>query len=287
MKISIIVPFYRAGKYIEDCIQALLTQDFPSDLYEIIMVNNNSPDQSAEIVKRYPRIRLLSQSRQGSYAARNLGIAEATGDIIAFTDSDCVPAVDWLRNISKAMLQPHVGIVLGIREFPVHSTSLTLLSCYVRVKDAYMLSSHDKDLFFGYTNNMAVKKPLLEELGPFMELSRGADTIFVRQAVDAYGCNLIHYTPDVRVRHMEMTGVFRFYQKTFTYGWSNRHNQRYVSFRPLTYTEKFHIFIKTVKRHQFTILQSVYLLFLLLIGDFCQKFGRGRAVLSPNSPVPG
>ncbi|MDX9746366.1 MAG: glycosyltransferase [Syntrophales bacterium] len=70
MKISIIVPFYRAGKYIEDCIQALLTQDFPSDLYEIIMVNNNSPDQSAEIVKRYPRIRLLSQSKQKNTTPR-------------------------------------------------------------------------------------------------------------------------------------------------------------------------------------------------------------------------
>ncbi len=287
MKISVVVPFYKAEKYIEDCIRALLSQDLPPDLYEIIMVDNNSPDHSAEIVSRYPRIRLLSQSKQGSYAARNRGIAEATGDVIAFTDPDCVPAMDWLNNISQAMLRPHVGIVLGIRELPVHSPALALLSGYENVKDAYVFSSHHKDLFFGYTNNMAVKRPLLEELGPFVELSRGADTIFVRQAIDAYGCNLIYYTPDVRVRHMEMTSVFTFYQKIFTYGRSNKRNRNFMSFRPLTHTEKMHIFKETAKREQLTMLQSGYLLCLLFIGDFCQKLGRGRAILSPNSHIPG
>lgn len=280
MKFSIIVPFYKAGKFIEGCIQALLSQNVPPHLYEVIMVDNNTPDNSAEIVRRYPRIRLLSQQKQGSYAARNRGLEEATGEIIVFTDPDCVPSVDWLQNISRAMLSPDVGIVLGIRELPVHSSALSLLSVYENTKDAYVFSGHHKDLYFGYTNNMAVKRLLFEELGPFKELYRGADTIFLRQAVEAYGCSLVCYAPDVRVRHMEMTSILTFYQKILTYGHSNKRNKDFMSFRPLTHAEKFQIFRKTVAIGNFTLLQAAGLLGLLAVGNACQLLGRCRAILS-------
>lgn len=280
MNFSVIVPFYKAEKYIEGCIQALLSQNVPPHLYEVIMVDNNSPDNSAQIVRRYPRIRLLSQQKQGSYAARNRGLEEATGEIIAFTDPDCVPSVDWLQNISKTMLNPDVGIVLGIRELPVHSPALSLLSAYENTKDTYVFSGKHKDLYFGYTNNMAVKRPLFKELGPFKELSRGADTIFLRQAVDAYDCGLVCYAPDVRVRHMEMTSILNFYQKILTYGHSNKRNKDFMSFRPLTKGEKIQIFRKTVAQENFTLLQSIGLLCLLVVGNGCQLLGRCRAILS-------
>ena len=65
MDISVIVPFYNEEGYVEQCVQALLSQDYPKERYEVILVDNNSSDRSAEIVRRYPGIKLLSEGLQG------------------------------------------------------------------------------------------------------------------------------------------------------------------------------------------------------------------------------
>ena len=78
VKISVVVPVYNAETYIEDCIRALLSQNYPVDNYEIIMIDNNSKDGSPEIIKRYPGIKYQKRDKQGSYAARNRGILQAT-----------------------------------------------------------------------------------------------------------------------------------------------------------------------------------------------------------------
>src|SRR3990167_5093364 len=109
--ISVIVPFHNAEKHIEQCITALLSQSFPSSFYEIIMVDNNSTDNSIKVIMKYPQIKLLSEKKQGSYAARNRGVAESKGSVIAFTDSDCIPVPEWLgRNLSSPRL-PRGGII--------------------------------------------------------------------------------------------------------------------------------------------------------------------------------
>src|SRR5947199_3998475 len=74
MDISVIVPFYNEEGYVEQCVQALLSQDYPKERYEVILVDNNSSDRSAEIVRRYPGIKLLSEGLQGDFAARNRGL---------------------------------------------------------------------------------------------------------------------------------------------------------------------------------------------------------------------
>ena len=111
MDISVIVPFYNEEGYLARCAQALLAQDYPKERYEVIMVDNNSSDGSAEIVRRYPGIKLLSEGLQGDFAARNRGLAAAKGNLLAFTDSNCAPEKDWLRGIAAAMLDPSLGSV--------------------------------------------------------------------------------------------------------------------------------------------------------------------------------
>ncbi len=93
--ISVIVLFYNAERYIAGCIEGLLSQSYPLEQYEILMVDNNSMDASAKIVKKYTCIKLVSEGKQGAYAARNRGLQEAKGGIIVFTDPDCVPFSNW------------------------------------------------------------------------------------------------------------------------------------------------------------------------------------------------
>ena len=103
MDISVVVPIYNTASYIEYCIDALESQDYPHNSYEIIMIDNNSTDGSDAIVTRHPSIKLLREARQGSYAARNRGLSEAAAPITAFTDSDCAPEQGWLRRIMDGM----------------------------------------------------------------------------------------------------------------------------------------------------------------------------------------
>jgi glycosyltransferase involved in cell wall biosynthesis len=279
MKLSVVVPFYNAEKYIEDCIRALLSQNFPENDYEIIMVDNNSSDNSAEIVARYPLIHLLSEDKQGAYAARNRGISEAKGEIIAFTDPDCLPSADWLQNIDRAMHCPDVGIVLGSRKFSHNFWALPLLAAYEKEKDIYIFSSHNKEMYFGYTNNMAVKRTLFEKLGLFFELLHGADTVFVHHAVDAFGCDIVCYSPEIIVLHMEITGILIFYLKVYAYGKNNKINSDLMTYRPLSNAEKLQIFAKTVAKTKLSIRHSVLLLCLLAVGNTCQILGRTGGIL--------
>jgi len=96
---SIVVPVFNAGDTIEALLQSLLTLNYPRERYEIIVVDNNSQDDTPQRVQHYPVRLLYEPDIQSSYAARNRGISAAEGDVIAFTDADCVAHPNWLRNL--------------------------------------------------------------------------------------------------------------------------------------------------------------------------------------------
>ncbi|MFC1852907.1 glycosyltransferase family A protein [candidate division CSSED10-310 bacterium] len=117
VQMSVIVPFQNAEKYIESCINSLLCQDYSNKDYEIIFIDNNSTDRSAMIVGQYDMIKLLNESSPGSYAARNLGIKSARGNIIAFTDADCLPCEGWLSGLEQVLSTSPVLLVQGGQRF--------------------------------------------------------------------------------------------------------------------------------------------------------------------------
>ena len=100
--ISVVVPVLNGQATIKDCVKSLLSQSYPSARYEIIIVDNGSTDRTIRILNSCQNsLRLLRETKKGSYAARNTGISCAAGSIIAFTDSDCIADKDWLIHISK------------------------------------------------------------------------------------------------------------------------------------------------------------------------------------------
>lgn len=101
-KVSVVVPVYNAESTLEQCIEALRGQDYPETHREIIMVDDNSTDRSAEIVQAYGDIRYVKESHQGPAAARNRGAAAASHGLLVFTDSDCLPDRTWLRTLVAA-----------------------------------------------------------------------------------------------------------------------------------------------------------------------------------------
>jgi glycosyltransferase involved in cell wall biosynthesis len=271
--ISVVVPVYNTEAHLEACIAGLLGQQF-SGACEYILVDNNSTDRSAEIVKRYPAIRLLSQPKQGSYAARNLGLSEARGQIVAFTDSDCVPRPDWLERITHAMQNPEAGIILGRREFQAPSRQVTSLAAYEAHKARYILSGADREVFFGYTNNMAVRKSLLEAVGPFVELGRGGDVVFVRRSVDRFSTRIVRYSPDVVIRHQEITSVWKWYRKMYIYGRSFQNYRKIVAARPLSNAQRMEVLNEMMSVSKLSWLRSAELLAILGGGVISWQLGR-------------
>jgi GT2 family glycosyltransferase len=97
-KVSVIVCVYNGERTIDDCLASLEKLNYPN--YEVIVVNDGSTDRTLQIAQKYDYIYyLIDQENQGLSAARNVGIRAARGDIIAFTDADCVADEDWLTHL--------------------------------------------------------------------------------------------------------------------------------------------------------------------------------------------
>ena len=98
--ISVVIPTYNAERTIDSCLDALLQQSVERDCYEIIVVDDGSTDATPAIVASYPSVRLIRQANAGPAVARNRGAQEARGEILLFTDADCVPALDWIERMT-------------------------------------------------------------------------------------------------------------------------------------------------------------------------------------------
>ncbi|WP_407354116.1 glycosyltransferase [Luteimonas sp. R10] len=102
-KISVIIPVFNDAAGAMRCLDAISTQSYPMHLIQAVLVDNEST-HPVHITNTYPFTFLLKRcTTPGSYAARNVGVAMSDGDIIVFTDADCVPMSDWLSNGVKAL----------------------------------------------------------------------------------------------------------------------------------------------------------------------------------------
>jgi len=102
--VSIVVPVYNRSQMLGQCLYTLCRQSYPKERYEIIIVDDGSTDDSAEIAQSIGRewagsLRVIQQENHGPSSARNAGIFASQADYIAFTDSDCIPDLDWLRSL--------------------------------------------------------------------------------------------------------------------------------------------------------------------------------------------
>jgi glycosyltransferase involved in cell wall biosynthesis len=97
--LSVIIPVYNGEKTIGKCLSPLLVQSRKPD--EIIVVDDGSDDRTADIVKTFKKVTLLRQEHKGPAAARNLGAKKAKGNILLFTDSDCIPDKEWVSEMAK------------------------------------------------------------------------------------------------------------------------------------------------------------------------------------------
>jgi GT2 family glycosyltransferase len=110
-RISVVICAYNAERTMEECLDSLRGLRYPD--FEVIVVDDGSTDATAAIAQRYPEFRLIRQENRGLSAARNRGIEAATGEIVAYTDSDCAVDPDWLTYLARTFQSSDVVGVGG------------------------------------------------------------------------------------------------------------------------------------------------------------------------------
>lgn len=117
IKVSIIIPMYNVAHYLENCVNSVIEQNLDSNSFEVIMVNDESPDNSLEVAKNlaelYNFVTIISQKNKGLGGARNTGVKNAKGQYIFFLDAD-----DWLLpNSLRKLINISDKYELDILEF--------------------------------------------------------------------------------------------------------------------------------------------------------------------------
>ncbi|MBN1546437.1 glycosyltransferase [Trichloromonas sp.] len=215
LTVSVVVPVYNGAEYIGDCIEALLHQDFKSDQFEIIVVNNRSTDNTQEIIDRYP-VRSLYESKRGPAAARNAGIRASTAKFIAFTDADCIPHDDWLSKLIFSMTDSVCGAGGQILSYYEDDAVSTFIDQIVFRQRYNILQKNPPHIT---TANACYLRTSLEKIGLFDEsfpFAAGEDRDIGERLAMAGGTFV--FAEAAIIRHKHPQTLEGFYHQRFRHG---------------------------------------------------------------------
>ncbi len=216
--VSVVVPAYNAAATIGVCVESLLHQTYPKERYEIIIVDNNSKDDTAGVLAGYPVRTLSERRRQSSYAARNCGIQASRGELIAFTDSDCIAEPTWLERLVEGSEEASIGAFAGrvLAHQPV-----TVLEQFAerRRQVSQDASMACRFLPYAITANVAYRRELLAALGGFEEaLISGGDAALSWRLQLEQG-NTIRFNREAVVHHKHRSTFRSFWRQHRLYGY--------------------------------------------------------------------
>ncbi|HSX35012.1 MAG TPA: glycosyltransferase family 2 protein [Candidatus Saccharimonadales bacterium] len=157
LRVSLVIPVYNEESYLALCLQAIAQQTVRP--FEVIVVDNNSTDNTAAIAHQFPFVTVLQESRQGVAFARDRGFNAARGDIIGRTDGDTILAPDWVEKLQQAFADPCIDAVSGVVDY--RDIGLKRMFDVVDEKYRHFLAKRVASLgeAFLYGVNMGVRRP--------------------------------------------------------------------------------------------------------------------------------
>lgn len=200
--VSVIIPVFNDSERLKQCLQRLYVQSYPYSEYEIIVVDNNSTENIYSVCQQFPNVQYIQEPKQGSYAARNQGLAIAKGEIIAFTDSDCLPEIDWITQGVKALSSSDAAIVAGHIEF-YFSKAKPSIAEYVDSVIHLKQQRYAKE-GFAATANLFTFAWVFKQFGSFPDVQSLGDQQWGKW-VSSEGYDVI-YSADAVVHHPARSG---------------------------------------------------------------------------------
>lgn len=165
--VSVIIPVYNDAARLQKCLEALSRQTYRE--FETLVIDNGSTEPGLELLReRFENVTFLREEKPGSYAARNKGIGLAKGEIIAFTDADCVPDARWLElGVKKLQETPNCGFVGGrVAVFAENPESPTQAELY-EVRWAFPQKTFIERNNFAVTANIFTWCKVIDAVGKF------------------------------------------------------------------------------------------------------------------------
>jgi len=259
LEVSIIVPVYNGQQTLERCLRSVSNQSY--HVREIIVVDNNSVDQTKEIIQRMSRedqrIRYAFEEIPSRGAARNRGIELAKGDIIAMTDCDCIVPENWIEGLLKPIIFESEDMVMGYQDDLIknHWTSYIHQS-HLRYLEKFVKGNYIDVLD---TKNFAVRSSVLKELQFDSSMKNSEDFEFSLR--NSRRIN-IRYIPEVKVGHFHKSTLGVWLRLNFQRGYwmkiacNKNREKRYI---------RKEMIIESVK------LSAIFLRPLLMISDFLKN----------------
>lgn len=214
MFISVIVPSYNSKNTIKPCLDSLENQNTESE-YEIIVVDS-STDETPQIVEQFfPSVTLIRRSvRTLPGEARNIGIQNSSGNILAFTDADCTVKANWLSRIVKAH-DSNFNVICG----SVHNgypDNIVSRAEFFSVSSEFLQRSPRRCVTVLDTCNFSCKREIFKDCGFFPNTIRAVDVIFSRQILEN-GCQIL-FEPSIEVCHFYRTRLKVLVQREISAG---------------------------------------------------------------------
>jgi lipopolysaccharide/colanic/teichoic acid biosynthesis glycosyltransferase/glycosyltransferase involved in cell wall biosynthesis len=217
MKVSVIIPAHNAAQTIEECIEALLNQSVPRKEYEVIIVDDGSIDGTATLAQSQG-VRVITQPRRGPAAARNAGAEQATGEILLFTDADCVPAPTWIEEMTRPFSDPEVVGVKGT--YLTQQRELVARFVQIEYEDKYDRMARQERIDFVDTYSAGYRRDVFLANGGF-------STIFPTASVEDQelsfrlarkGYRMV-FAPKARVYHHHDASLEEYIRRKFNIGY--------------------------------------------------------------------
>ena len=222
LSVTIVVPVRNGEQTIQQLLESLQKLDYDRNKVEVIVVDGNSTDKTREIVKKYP-VKLLVEKRKGLNVARNTGIKCSNGEIVVFTDSDCIVPPNWITKIVENFKDPKVSCVGGsakalngdfVSQYADNSI-VRLMPFFTKREELEKVKP-----FFRHPAgcNMAFRRKIAEEVGYFDEqIQYGFDEVEFADRVCRAGYKMV-LDPEVSVWHKHRSTLGEFLKQNFQYG---------------------------------------------------------------------
>ena len=196
IKLSVVIPAYNEEKFLPMCLESLKKQEIDVN-YEVIVVDNNSTDNTAKMAKKYGA-RVLYEPQKGVCSARQAGSLLARGDIIVSTDADCIFPSNWLKNINQTFQEnPQVVTVTGPFQYDKKPFWGKVYS-YLLFKIVKYFYLKRKLVVHAAASNSAFRKNAWEDIGGYnTHLTQGGDELDVLKRLKRKG--EIRYLPENKV----------------------------------------------------------------------------------------
>ena len=221
-KISIIIPAKNEEKLLQNCLSSLQALDYPKEKLEIIVVDGLSTDHTVDVARDMGAV-VLRNEKQTVSPGRNLGFANASGDLIAFTDADCMVDKQWLASSIKYFEKDNVACVGGPNLTPGDESDFGKAVGFVFDQPIFAAGSiharelkEMKEVSSIPGCNAIYRQEVLAKVMPLDEsMLTGDDTLLNRKILDL-GYKLL-YTPDVSVLHFRRPTPGRLWKQFYRY----------------------------------------------------------------------